>query len=99
MYNMGGDQYVMTYGDYYRQQNEDIEFFDNGKHCKKSNARGRAADAVRNHGIESKDFFGPVKYPQADLSLPGQRDEYRELVLYWDKQKKAEAIDAAGLEL
>lgn len=79
MYNMGGD--IMTYGD--RSGAEaDLEFL-----LERTANQMPEEELLMQLGIkdESADFFGPVKYPQADLSLPGQRDEYRELVLYWDK--------------
>ena len=79
MYNMGGD--IMTYGD--RQGAEaDLEFL-----LERSANQMPEEELLMQLGIkdESADFFGPVKYGSEDLSLPGQRDEYRELVLYWDK--------------
>jgi hypothetical protein len=81
-------------GEFMRNTGGDISFFRNQNRADQeiefaaeSDARTMSQEQLREAlNIEGDEkAFGPVKYPQADLSLPGQRDEYRELVLYWDK--------------
>jgi hypothetical protein len=81
-------------GEFMRLSDGDISFFQSQSRADQeiefaaeSDARTMTQQQLREAlNIEGDEkAFGPVKYPQADLSLPGQRDEYRELVLYWDK--------------
>jgi len=79
IYNRGGD--LRTFGDRSGARS-DLEYL-----LEQDAKQMPESELMERLGItdESKDFFGPVKYGGEDLSLPGQRDKYRELVLYWDK--------------
>jgi hypothetical protein len=81
-------------GEFMRNTGGDISFFESKNRADQeiefvaeSDARKMTQEQLREalNIVGDEKAFGPVKYPQADLSLPGQRDEYRELVLYWDK--------------
>jgi hypothetical protein len=81
-------------GEFMRDSGGSIMFYHSREHAEQeieyileSQARRMPKEEIEQFlGVpDSQKFYGPVKYGGGDLNVPGERENYRELVLYWDK--------------